>query len=57
MMNTTKLVTRQEMAAILNISPRHLWRLQSTGRIPAIRLGKAIRFDVEDTLQRLKNVA
>jgi len=54
-MTTKQLVTRQEMAEILNISPRHLWRLHTSGRIQAIRLGRAIRFDADATLRRLTN--
>jgi len=53
-MTTLKqLVTRNEMAALLKVSPRHLWRMQDI--LPAIRLGKSVRYDVDDTLRRLKN--
>jgi hypothetical protein len=55
-MTTIKqLVTRNEMAALLKVSPRHLWRMQDI--LPAIRLGKSVRYDVEDTFKRLRSRA
>lgn len=38
------LLERAEAARRLNISPRLLWRLTRKGAIPAVRLGRAIRY-------------
>jgi hypothetical protein len=53
-MHTHTLATRAQMAKLLQVSPRHLWKMQASGAIPVIRLGKVVRYDVEDTLQRLR---
>jgi excisionase family DNA binding protein len=38
------LLTPPEAAAALGISPRLLWQLTKDGHIPAVRLGKAVRY-------------
>jgi excisionase family DNA binding protein len=38
------LLTPREAAATLAISERHLWGLTKAGTIPAIRLGRAVRY-------------
>ena len=42
------LLNTREAARMLAISTRTLWSLQKTGAIPVVRLGRLIRFDVED---------
>ena len=38
-----------EVARLLGISERHLWSLNSSGRIPSpIRFGRAVRWPVEE---------
>ncbi|MCA9055773.1 MAG: helix-turn-helix domain-containing protein [Planctomycetaceae bacterium] len=44
----TKLLTEQEAAEVLNVSARTLWQLRSDGRIPCVRIGRAVRYDVDD---------
>lgn len=43
------LLSARQVAELLNISTRTLWRLKSAGRLPAaIRIGKSIRWRRED---------
>ena len=38
-----------EVARLLGISERHLWALNSSGRVPRpLRLGRAVRWSVEE---------
>ena len=41
------LLTVEQMADCLQISPRSIHRLVLAGRIPVIRLGRSVRFDPE----------
>ena len=41
----------QEAANALRISPRKLWSMTASGEIPHIRLGRCVRYPVDD-LQR-----
>jgi len=45
------LMTPREAAEALSISPRKLWSLTSSGEVPHIRLGRCVRYPVDD-LQR-----
>jgi excisionase family DNA binding protein len=38
------LLTPRDASAALQISERHLWALTKEGKIPAIRLGRAVRY-------------
>lgn len=42
------LVTAKEAAVLLAISERTLWQLTSDGDVPAIRLGRSVRYDLAD---------
>ncbi|MCA9012138.1 MAG: helix-turn-helix domain-containing protein [Planctomycetaceae bacterium] len=43
------LLTARQVANLLNISTRTLWRLKSAGKIPpAIRVGNSVRWRRED---------
>ena len=42
------LLTSAEAAKALNIGERTLWRLTDDGEIPAIRIGRSVRYAVED---------
>jgi len=38
-----------DVAKLLNVSERHLWSLNSSGRLPRpLRLGRAVRWPVEE---------
>ncbi|HWB14490.1 MAG TPA: helix-turn-helix domain-containing protein [Pirellulales bacterium] len=42
------LLKPDEAAAALAVSPRCLWGLTKAGEIPAVRIGRAVRYDVAD---------
>jgi excisionase family DNA binding protein len=43
------LITARELAKLLRISTRTLWRLRSAGDLPkAVRLGSAVRWRLDD---------
>jgi DNA binding domain, excisionase family len=46
-----------ELAEVLAISRKHLYKLAKSGRIPCYRMGGAIRFDPEATAQWLEKRA
>jgi excisionase family DNA binding protein len=42
------LLTAPEAAKALAISPRTLWSLTQRGDIPCVRIGRSVRYDLED---------
>lgn len=57
-MNSTKrLVTTKEVAAYLRITPRSVWNLKRDGVIPAIRVGRVVRYDLDAVLHRLEEMS
>lgn len=48
METTPKLLTPKAAAQTLAISPRKLWGLTAAGEIPAVRIGRAVRYDAVD---------
>lgn len=48
------LLTPKEAAKALAISPRKLWAMTASGELPSIRLGRCLRYPVDD-LQRWIN--
>ena len=53
-MHPTLLLTPQQAAKALAISPRKLWAMTASGEIPHVRLGRCVRYPIED-LQRFIN--
>jgi len=45
------LLRTKEAAELLAISPRKLWELTDCGEIPCLRIGRAVRYAVEDLQQ------
>ena len=43
-----RLVKCREASAYLGICERKLWELEKNGRIPSVRIDRAVRFDVAD---------
>jgi excisionase family DNA binding protein len=43
-----RLLTVKEAAEILHISPRKLWGLTNQREIPTVRIGKSVRYTIED---------
>lgn len=42
------LLTARQTAKVLSISERTLYALTKTGEIPAVRIGRAVRYDPRD---------
>jgi excisionase family DNA binding protein len=42
------LLTAEQVAAILSVSERYVWRLGRDGELPRVQLGKYVRFDPAD---------
>lgn len=42
------LLTAKEASKTLAISPRKLWALTASGEIPHVRIGRNVRYQVED---------
>ena len=42
------LLTPQQAAGALAISPRKLWGMTASGQIPHFRLGRCVRYPVDD---------
>jgi excisionase family DNA binding protein len=49
-----RLLRATEVADLLAISTRGVWRLRQSGRLPGVRVGGCVRFRLDDvlTLQR-----
>lgn len=43
-----KLLTNREVSEILGVSTRTLWTLVDTGELPAVRIGRLVRFHPAD---------
>ena len=46
--NESRLLTAKEAAEILHISTRKLWGLSNQREIPTVRIGKSVRYKIED---------
>ena len=46
--NIIPLLTAQQVAKILNISPASVYKLMSTSQIPTVRIGRSVRVRLED---------
>ena len=56
---TTRLMTVKEAAKYLCISERKLWSMTQAGEIPCVRLGRAVRYDLNDLdsfIQKAKGI-
>ncbi len=42
------LLTPREAAEALRISERKLWGLTASGQIPSLRIGRSVRYDIND---------
>jgi predicted DNA-binding transcriptional regulator AlpA len=43
-----QLLRAQEVAAILAVSPRQVWKFRSVGRLPAVQIAGSTRFRASD---------
>lgn len=46
-------LTVDELAQALNVSPRTIIKWRQTGRIPAYKIGKAIRFNLDEVTRAI----
>jgi len=44
----TLLLNAADASKALAISPRKLWSLTASGELPAIRIGRSVRYDIAD---------
>jgi excisionase family DNA binding protein len=52
--NYTQLLTKNEMASVLQITTRTLEHWMFDGRIPYLRIARTVRFDLEAVMQQLQ---
>lgn len=43
-----RLLSANEVAELLNVTPRQVWRWRGTGRLVAVKLGRCTRFKLSD---------
>ncbi|NLK42461.1 MAG: helix-turn-helix domain-containing protein [Planctomycetes bacterium] len=43
-----RMLKSRQAAAYLGISERKLWQIEKEGRIPSVRIDRAVRFDIND---------
>lgn len=46
-----------ELAVLLEVTPQHIYKLAATGRMPSIRVARAIRFDPQQVASWLQQSA
>lgn len=50
------MLTVKEIAALLNVSERHVWRLRSSARFPEpVKIGRAVRWTRRSVMQYIEN--
>jgi len=47
-------LTAKQLAAMLNISPKTVFKLAKAGRIPSFRVGTSVRFDARHIIDWLR---
>lgn len=50
------LLTPQQTAEALSISPRKLWGMTASGEIPHVRLGRCVRYDIVDLREAIERM-
>ena len=48
------LLTAKQMARLLSINENQLYKLVRSGKIPAIKLGRALRFQWDEVIDQLR---
>jgi excisionase family DNA binding protein len=52
--NVKGALTAKQLAGILNISPKTVFKMAKAGRIPSFRVGSAVRFDARHVIDWLR---
>jgi excisionase family DNA binding protein len=47
-------LTAKQLAGMLNISPKTVFKMAKAGRIPSFRVGSAVRFDARHVIDWLR---
>ena len=53
---TERWLSRTEVAEYLGLHPQTVWKLHKEGRIPAVKIGRSLRFCLKDVVQALEPV-
>lgn len=53
-MITKELITTKQLADVLQVSAKHIWNLQKEQVIPSIKVGGALRYDLDLVLKSLE---
>ena len=54
--NELELVTEEELSSLLKICKRQLYNWRARGEIPYFKLGRAVRYRVNDVMEVLERV-
>jgi len=49
-------LSRTEVAEYLGLHPHTIWKMHKEGRIPAVKIGRKLRFSLKDVVQALEPV-
>ena len=49
-----KLISAERLAAIVGVGTQTVWRWSRENRVPCYRVGRTLRFDLNEVLQTLK---
>ena len=49
-------LSRTEVAEYLGLHPHTVWKMHKEGRIPAVKIGRKLRFSLKDVVQALEPV-
>ena len=52
--NVKGALTAKQLAGMLNISPKTVFKMAKAGRIPSFRVGSAVRFDARHVIDWLR---
>jgi DNA-binding transcriptional MerR regulator len=56
MKNNIKFVTTNQLAELLNVSPRTISYWKAQGLIPSIKINRSVRYDYESVVQKIKEL-
>lgn len=54
--NNSKYLTVEQVATMLNVSPKTIYHMHSTGYLPSLKLGSRVLFDKEELEARIEEL-
>ena len=54
--NNSKYLTVEQVATMLNVSPKTIYHMHSTGYLPSLKLGSRVLFDKEELKARIQKL-